>query len=111
MSMKPSCYRVLVRSNLVTSVDPQMIAPTDAIAATPLEVSSILARNHQTNGCLDGAYYVPDAEMARQVAALSLDFIDKIVERSIASLNAATLHPNGWQNPFTERARRPASSE
>jgi hypothetical protein len=111
MPAKPSCYRVLVRSNLVTSVEPVMVAPTDAVASTPLDVSSILARNHQTNGCLDGAYYVPDAEMARQVAALSLDFIGKIVARSIASLNAASLHPNGWQNPFTERGQRPASSE
>jgi hypothetical protein len=111
MSMKPFCYRVFVRSNLVTSVEPLMVAPTGAIASTPLEISSILARNHQSNGCLDGAYYVPDAEMARQVAALSLDFIDRIVEKSIASLNAASLHPNGWQNPFTERGQRPASLE
>jgi hypothetical protein len=105
MSANPSCYRVVVRSNLVTSVDPLTVAPGTAIAATPLEVSSILARNYQTNGCLDGAYHVPDAEMARQVAALSLDFIDKIVERSIASLNAASLHPKGWRNPLVDQGR------
>ncbi|MCL4765841.1 MAG: hypothetical protein KJZ80_06405 [Hyphomicrobiaceae bacterium] len=111
MSTAPVCYRVVVRSNLVVSVDPLGVAPDVDIAATPLEVSSLLARNHQSRGCLDGVYFVPDAEMARQVAALSLDFMAKLVEKSIASLNAATLHPDGWRNPLAGHGQEPASSE
>lgn len=111
MSAKPSCYCVVVRSNLVSSVEPLIAAPNASIAVTPLEVSSILARNHQINGCLDGTYYVPDSETARQVAGLSLDFIARIVEKSIASLNAATIVPDGWRNPFTEHGRLPALAE
>lgn len=111
MSAASNCYRVVVRSNLVISVEPAAAAPGVDVAATPLEVSSLLARNHQARGCLDGVYFVPDAEMARQVAALSLDFVAKLIEKSIASLNAATLHPNGWQNPLTNCEREPVSSE
>lgn len=108
MSPDSSCYRVVVRSNLVVAIDPQSAAPDLAITATPLEVSSLLASNHQTQGCLDGVYFVPDAEMARQVAALCLDFMAKLVEKSIASLNAASLHPDGWHNPLTAHAQKPA---
>jgi hypothetical protein len=78
------------------------------LSATPLEVSSMLARNHQMNGCLDGTYYLPDADMARQVAALSLDFIEKIVRKSMEALNRATLSPDGWHNPFTGSTSKPA---
>lgn len=108
MSTEPACYRVVVRNNLVISVEPVAAIPSSPIAATPLEVSSILANNHRTNGCLDGIYYLPDADMARQVAALSLDFIEKIIARSIASLSAAALDPNGWHNPFTGHGQKPA---
>jgi hypothetical protein len=108
MSNEPACYRVVVRSNLVVSVEPVAALPDHPIAATPLEVSSILASNHRTNACLDGIYHVPDADMARQVATLSLDFIEKIIAKSIVSLSAATLYPNGWHNPFTGHVQKPA---
>jgi len=111
MSAEPSCYRVVVRSNLVTAVEPLFAAPGAPVAATPLEVSTILAANHRLNGCLDGSYYVPDAEMARQVASLSLDFVAKLVENSTKSLNAASLAPDGWRNPFTAHGQRPASAD
>jgi hypothetical protein len=111
MSAKPSCYRVVVRSNIVAAVEPLFAAPGARVAMTPLDVSSILAANHRANGCLDGSYYVPDAEMARQVASLSLDFVAKLLENSVKSLNAATLVPDGWSNPFMAHERRPASAE
>jgi hypothetical protein len=106
MPTNPIFYRVVVRSNLVVSIDPLNETSASAVAETPLEVSSLLARNHQTQGCLDGIYCVPDAEMARQVAALSLDFMAKLVEKSIASLNAASVHPEGWQNPLTAHVQK-----
>jgi hypothetical protein len=108
MSAESTCYRVIVRNNLVVSVEPAAATPESRICETPLEVSSILASNHLANGCLDGIYYLPDADMARQVANLSLDFIEKIIAKSIASLGAATLYPNGWHNPFTGHVQKPA---
>ena len=107
-SREPVCYRVVVRNNLVISVEPVATMPSSPIAATPLEVSSVLASNHRANGCLDGIYYLPDADMARQVAALSLDFIEKIIAKSIVSLNETALRPNGWHNPFTGHVQKPA---
>ena len=101
-------YRVAVRNNLVVGIEPATVPPGVRVAATPLEASSMLAHNHKVNGSLDGVYYLPDADMARHVAFLSLDFIEKIVRKSIESLNAATLHPNGWRSPFTGHAHKPA---
>lgn len=101
VSAVPPCYRIEVRNNLVVAIEPLHAEPSGTIATTPLQISTELARNHQTQGCLDGSYLVRDAEMARQVAALSLDFMAKIVEKSLASLNAATLHETGWKNPYT----------
>jgi hypothetical protein len=107
MSQMPICYRVVVQGNVVSAIEPLVAPSAEHVATTPLEVSMLLARNYQMRGCLDGTYHLPDVEMARQVAVLSLDFMAKLIERSVASLNAASLHGQGWTNPFAGSGAAP----
>jgi hypothetical protein len=81
-----SIFRVTVKHNLVCAVER---VPPDAgieIPDSKLEVSTQVARNHQANGCLDGQYYFSDAEQAKNFSLLCLDFVNKLVERAIKTL-------------------------
>ncbi len=95
----PKLYRVVVRHNLVARIEALPFRDDVAVPDSPLEVSSLLARNHRENGCLDGAYYFEDSETARHFAYLSLDFMKHMLEKSIESLDTAKVSQEGWRNP------------
>ena len=96
-------YRVVVRHNIVVAIDTLAPSPDIDIAASPLEVSSRMAANHQANGCLDGEYFFDEPETARQFAMLGLDFIQRMVEKATEHLNDAHIAEHGWQNPHTAK--------
>ena len=96
----PKLYRVLVSHNLVTRIEAIPYRDDVDVPDSPLEVSSLLAQNHMKNGCLDGAYYFEDSETARHFAYLSLDFMKRMFEKSIESLDAAKVSQEGWANPY-----------
>ena len=56
-------------------------------------------QNHRRNGCLDGDYFFEDSETARHFAYLSLDFMKRLLEKSIESLDTAKVSQEGWRNP------------
>ncbi len=92
-------YRVTVRHNVVFGI--QRVAESGGIEVpeTKLEVGTQLARNHQANGCIDGDYYFDDVDTARYFAILSLDFIKKLIERTIETLEADKLDSDAdWRN-------------
>ncbi len=69
------------------------------VPETKLGVRTQLARNHQANGCLDGDYYFDDVDTARYFAILSLDFIKKLIEMTIETLEADKLDSDAdWRN-------------
>lgn len=92
-------YRVIVRHNIVVAIETLLPSPEIEVAATPLEVSSQMAANHQANGCLDGQYFFNEPETARQFAMLGLDFVQRMVEKATEHLNEAHIAEFGWQNP------------
>ena len=96
----PKMYRVLVRHNLVAAIEALPHSGEVEFPDSPLEASAQLARNYQANRCLDGEYYFEDSETARHFAFLSLDFMKRLVEKSIESLDAAKVSQEGWRNPF-----------
>lgn len=96
----PKLYRVVVSHNLVARIEAIPHRDDVAVPDSPLEVSSLLARNHKENGCLDGEYYFEDSETARHFAYLSLDFMKRMFEKSIESLDAAKVSQEGWANPY-----------
>ena len=95
----PKLYRVVVRHNVVARIEALPNRDDVAVPDSPLEVSSLLARNHRENGCLDGAYYFEDSETARHFAYLSLDFMKRLLEKSIESLDTSKVSQQGWENP------------
>lgn len=96
-------YRVVVRHNIVVAIETLVPSPDIDVAASPLEVSSQMAANHQANGCLDGLYFFHEPETARQFAMLGLDFIQRMVEKATEHLNEAHIAEHGWQNPHARQ--------
>ena len=95
----PKLYRVVVRHNVVAGIEAMPFRDDVPVPDSPLEVSSLLARNHRENGCLDGEYFFEDSETARHFAYLSLDFMKRLLEKSIESLDRARVSQEGWRNP------------
>ncbi len=94
----PKLYRVVVRNNMVREIEALPYRDDIEIPNSPLEVSSQLAQNNLKNGCLDGDYYFDDSESARQFAILSLDFMKRMVEKSLDAVYGAAISPDGWTN-------------
>ena len=95
----PKLYRVVVRHNLVAEIEALAARDDVDVPGSPLEVSTLLARNHRENGCLDGEYFFEDSETARHFAHLSLDFMKRLLEKSMESLDRARVSQEGWRNP------------
>lgn len=74
-------YEVRIEHNVVCSIQRVARMPDMHVPASPLEVSSELARNHQRTGCIDGCYRFDDAERARSFALIALDFVKRLIER------------------------------
>ena len=77
---------VVVRHNLVHAIERAEPPPGTAVAATPLDVSTRLADNNKSNGCLDGRYWVADAASARVFATLCLEFTRATAEKRLAAM-------------------------
>lgn len=76
----------MVKHNLVTAIERAEPPAGTAVAATPLEVSTRLASNNRENGCIDGRYWVGDAESARIFATLCLEFTRATAEKRLAAV-------------------------
>lgn len=101
MSSQPRAYRVSVRQNLVTAIEPIARSEAHGLAEDddPLAVSSRLAQNNLENGCLDGDYDFVSFEAARHFAMLCLEYLKKLCEKSVTSV--AGVDSNGervWRN-------------
>jgi hypothetical protein len=83
----PEVYVVVVEHNLVSAIE-RTEPPPEPIPATPLEVSTQLAANHRTNGCLDGRYYFTNTQAARTFAALCLTFVKALAEKRLAAVDS-----------------------
>ena len=81
-------YRVIVTDNLVCAIERIGASDEIEVARDELDVSSQLSRNNLENGRLDGAYYFDDPEQARQFATLCLDFVKRLAERTIETLDS-----------------------
>jgi hypothetical protein len=82
----PEAYVVVVRHNLVAAIEKVAEPLEEEIPATPLEVSTQLARNHRVNGCIDGRYYFHDTMHARTFAELCLEFTRGMLEKRLARI-------------------------
>ncbi len=93
-------WRVTVRGNLVVAVA-NVAADGPMPEDDPLDVSTMLARNNQENGCLDGDYDFASPETARHFAALCAGYMKNLSEKTIESLNeTGSLDGQGWRNPL-----------
>ena len=81
-------FEVTVRHNLVQSIHRAPRTPDMHVPASRLEVSTELATNHQRNQCIDGVYRFEDAEQARSFSVLALDFVNRIIERRLQTIQA-----------------------
>lgn len=80
-------YAVVVEHNLVRAIE-RCAETTGPIPATPLEVSTQLARNNRARGCIDGRYLFADTQAAKIFASLCLEFTRALADRRLAAVNA-----------------------
>lgn len=107
-------YRVSVRQNLVTAIEPIARGEANDLAGDddPLAVSSRLAENNLKNGRLDGDYDFVSFEAARHFAMLCLEYLKKLCEKSATSV--AAVDANGeriWRNECIPEAQSPDSGD
>ena len=107
-------FRVEVRGNMVTQI--RSLADDELAKATliddPLEASTRLAQNNMVNGCLDGDYDFNAFTTARYFATLCLEFMQKLCEKSLNSINeSASDRDTAWRNQHIPPAQSPAGEE
>jgi len=92
-------YRVVIRSNFVIRVEECERQDGDVVFESKLETGTQLAQNHRKNGCVDGDYLFNSIHVAKDFAVLSLDFTQKLAEKSMAQIEEHNFHtePN-WSN-------------
>ena len=88
MSDDDTVFEVIVLHNAVQSIRRARRMPDLHIPPSNLEVTSELARNYQSNGCIDGCYRFDEAERARSFAVLALDFVKRMLEKRIEEIEA-----------------------
>jgi hypothetical protein len=97
-------YCVTIRHNVVVNVEPVSVTTELLANASKLAVSSQLARNHQTHGCIDGEYLFGSLDDAKDFAVLSLDFARLLLEKSVDGLKKHNFYANNsWRNPHVPR--------
>jgi len=82
-----SIYRVLVRHNLVITLEASG-AGEAPIPKTKLEVASQLAENYRVHGCIDGQYLFENSQRAKIFATLCLEFVLALVKQRLDVVNA-----------------------
>lgn len=105
--MSAQVFVVTVENNVVTQIEPANldIVPSDVVLDDPLAVSTLLADNNKTNGCMDGEYFLNDFESARHFAALCIGFQKSLCEKSLeAILDVGRDGKESWSNPFVPDA-------
>lgn len=85
MSGKP-LYHVLVKHNIVCAIERIEDGDDSKVPQTKLEVSTQLAKNNLENGCIDGDYYFDDANLAKNFALLSLDFVKRLIDKTVEKI-------------------------
>jgi len=99
--MDERIYRVAVRGNLVTRMEPYAPSEGDVVYDTKLEIGTQLATNHRNNKSIDGDYLFSSVHVAKDFAVLSLDFVQKLTEKSLEILKGHNFHADpAWSNPF-----------
>lgn len=108
---KSGIFCVIVEHNLVVALRRAGKEAGEAqVPETPLDVAAILAQRFQSGGSIDGVYYFRDHSRARVFASLCLDFVRKLAEKrlqSIEGLQAGAEYSSGAHSP----ASRPAPIE
>jgi hypothetical protein len=108
---KSDIFCVIVEHNLVVALRRVGEEVGEAqVPETSLEVATVLARRFQSGGSIDGVYYFHDHPRARVFASLCLDFVRKLAEKrlqSIEVLQAEEEYSPGAHSP----ASRPAPVE
>ena len=77
---------VAVRHNLVCAIERAEPPAGVEVTRTPLEVSTQLAENNRAHGCIDGRYWLADAQAARIFATLCLEFTRGVAEKRLAAI-------------------------
>lgn len=90
-------YIVVVEKNVVTAIERTHQRPAAPIPRTPLEVSTQLADNNRTNGCIDGRYYFDDSQRARIFAELCLEYTRALVEKRLGAINKLPVGYAGYR--------------
>ena len=101
-------YRVVIRSNVVVAVEPAEPNSDVELAGTNLEAGTQLAMNHRENGCIDGVYHFADLNKAKDFAVLSLDFAQRLTEKSLENVKAHNFFAvPAWKNPLLAAEQPP----
>ena len=91
--------RVRVRNNIVQDIEPCRVESTKSVPTSNLEVGTLLARNNQANGCIDGDYDFLSVHDAKDFAVLCLEFSKLLLERALASVKAHNFYNQAqWLN-------------
>ncbi len=90
-------FIVVVERNIVTAIERTTDVPAEPIPRTPLEVSTQLANNNRTNGCIDGRYYFDDSQRARIFAELCLEYTRAVVEKRLSAINKLPVEFSGYR--------------
>ena len=99
-------YRVVIRSNVVAAVEPAEPRSDHELAGTNLEAGTRLAMNNRENGCIDGVYHFADLNKAKDFAVLSLDFAQRLTEKSLENVKAHNFFAMpAWRNPLLAAER------
>ena len=97
-------YQVVVKHNIVCAIRRVDKSGAVEVPQTKLEVSTQLARNNQQNGCIDGEYYFEDAALAKSFAILSLDFVKRLIEKTLEKIEARSFSGEfDWTDPQQPR--------
>ena len=105
--MADAAFRVTVEHNVVVAISRAQAnaVPEGHATDDPLAVSTLLASNNKSNGCLDGDYFLKDFESARQFAVLCIGFQQSLCEKSLEAIMGAGHDGNDqWSNPYVPKA-------
>lgn len=108
---KSDIFCVIVEHNLVVALRRAGEEASEAqVPETPLDVATILAQRFQSGGSIDGVYYFHDHPRARVFASLCLDFVRKLAEKRLQSIES--LQAGAEYSPSAHSAAsRPAPIE
>lgn len=100
-------YRVVIRHNLVITVENVELSDGDQVAQDNLEVTLELARNYRQHGSIDGEYLFSSVHRAKDFALVALDFVKKLMEKSEQGLAEHNFYGDpAWHNPSAANLKK-----